>query len=519
MARNGSGTYSLPAGNPVVTGTTVSSTWANTTLTDIGTALTTSIASDGQTTPTANLPMGGFKLTGMGVPSARTDSATLGALQNSQGQLLTGTAGTNTITAAGSPAVTAYTSGQTFRFVPAGANTGATTLNIDSLGAKNIFYRGAALTGNEIPPLGMITVTYDGTQFNMTASNGAPSAATGFTNRFINGSWRFDQNREGASAYTASAGTVVAMDAWSGSATGAGSFTMQRVTDPDNASLFALKIACTVADAAIAAGDVYSILTAIEGYDAADLKAGTASASQITISFDMKFDVAGVYPIAIRNSAANRSYVGSVTQLVASTNESKTVTLTLDTAGTWLYTNGVGLYMNFGLAVGSTFQTAAGVWTAGNFLGVSTAMANFMSANTNVGYIKRIQCEKGGTTSAFQEISQQADLSRVQRYASKSYGQGVQLATVTSSGRQVSGQFSAGTGPVITQIKFPVEMRASPTVTGYSWASGLSGFWGDGAGADQPVIFGTGTAGCEAQMALGTISASAGHYYANARLT
>ena len=58
MSRNGSGTYSLPAGNPVVTGTTISSTWANNTLSDIATALTGSLASDGQTTATGNLNMG-----------------------------------------------------------------------------------------------------------------------------------------------------------------------------------------------------------------------------------------------------------------------------------------------------------------------------------------------------------------------------------------------------------------------------------------------------------------------------
>ena len=34
------GTYSLASGNPVVTGTTISSTWANNTLNDIATALT-----------------------------------------------------------------------------------------------------------------------------------------------------------------------------------------------------------------------------------------------------------------------------------------------------------------------------------------------------------------------------------------------------------------------------------------------------------------------------------------------
>lgn len=55
MSRNGSGTFTLVAGNPVVTGTTISSTWANNTLTDIATALTGSIAADGQTPITGPL--------------------------------------------------------------------------------------------------------------------------------------------------------------------------------------------------------------------------------------------------------------------------------------------------------------------------------------------------------------------------------------------------------------------------------------------------------------------------------
>ena len=49
MSRNGSGTYSLPAGNPVVTGATITSSWANTTMQNIADALTQSVASDGQT--------------------------------------------------------------------------------------------------------------------------------------------------------------------------------------------------------------------------------------------------------------------------------------------------------------------------------------------------------------------------------------------------------------------------------------------------------------------------------------
>jgi hypothetical protein len=47
MSRNSSGTYSLPAGNPVVTGTTITATWGNTTMSDIATALTDSLSRSG----------------------------------------------------------------------------------------------------------------------------------------------------------------------------------------------------------------------------------------------------------------------------------------------------------------------------------------------------------------------------------------------------------------------------------------------------------------------------------------
>ena len=44
MPRNSSGTYSLVSGNPVVTGTIITSSWANTTLPDMGTELTDSLS-------------------------------------------------------------------------------------------------------------------------------------------------------------------------------------------------------------------------------------------------------------------------------------------------------------------------------------------------------------------------------------------------------------------------------------------------------------------------------------------
>lgn len=76
MPRNGSGTYSLPVGNPVVTGTTISSTWANNTLTDISNALTGSLSADGQTTASGNLNMGTNKIINLADPTNAQDAAT-----------------------------------------------------------------------------------------------------------------------------------------------------------------------------------------------------------------------------------------------------------------------------------------------------------------------------------------------------------------------------------------------------------------------------------------------------------
>ena len=79
MARNGSGTYSLyTPGNPVVTGTTISSTAFNNTMNDLATALTLSIASDGQTPITANIPMASHKITGLAAGTTAGDALMYG---------------------------------------------------------------------------------------------------------------------------------------------------------------------------------------------------------------------------------------------------------------------------------------------------------------------------------------------------------------------------------------------------------------------------------------------------------
>jgi hypothetical protein len=79
MSYNGSGTFVInSSGQPVVAGTVISASTFNALTADLATGLTTALTKDGQTTPTANIPLGGFKLTGVGNPSATGDALNWG---------------------------------------------------------------------------------------------------------------------------------------------------------------------------------------------------------------------------------------------------------------------------------------------------------------------------------------------------------------------------------------------------------------------------------------------------------
>ncbi len=79
-----------------------------------------------------------------------------------------GTANTYAVTLA--PAVTAYTAGLKVSVKIANANTGASTLNVNALGAKSIKKFGSsALSGGELAVGTIAELTYDGTNFQLDA--------------------------------------------------------------------------------------------------------------------------------------------------------------------------------------------------------------------------------------------------------------------------------------------------------------------------------------------------------------
>ena len=185
MSYNGSGTFNInTAGQPVVTGTVITSTAFNLLTSDLATGLSTAMTKDGQTTATANIPMGTFKLTGLGAGTNATDSAQYGQLQAGATTIATVT-GTDTLTGSLTPAIAAYATGNLFSFVAAATNTGAATINLNSLGAKSITKQGTtALSAGDIVSGRLYLIEYDGTRFqliNPSASSGILSPVNGGT--------------------------------------------------------------------------------------------------------------------------------------------------------------------------------------------------------------------------------------------------------------------------------------------------------------------------------------------------
>jgi hypothetical protein len=280
-------------------------------------------------------------------------------------------------------------------------------------------------------------------------------------NPFINGALQFWQR---GTSFAAVANLTRVADGFKYAKVGTMVHTISESTDVPTIAEIGVKLGssmlidCTTADASIAAGDLCIISRAIEGYNFLNLANG------FTISFWVKATKTGIHCISFANTGGDRAYVAEYTINTTATWERKTVTVpATPTAGTWDYVNGVGLWVTWALAAGSTFQTTAGAWQTGVFYATANQV-NACDDAANDFRITGIRIEPGAVATPFVLPDYQQEYARILRYA--------YLLDAGSDAADQGFGTRVGTTPIAINFQYPVPMRAAPTlshnITGYT---------------------------------------------------
>jgi hypothetical protein len=274
-------------------------------------------------------------------------------------------------------------------------------------------------------------------------------------NKIINGNMAIDQRNAGAAVTITSGYTL---DRWRVYEQSAGAMSFQQVADAPNDFKYSLKVTTTTADASVDAADYNLVVQRIEGTSVSDLNYGTSAAKTTTLSFYVKSSLTGTFGGSFRNNNGDRSYPFTYTISSANTWERKTITIAGDTTGTWVTDTGMGLQVNFGLGVGTTYTGTAGAWVgAGNFSADSSV--NVISTLNATWQVTGVQLEVGDTATEFEHRPYTTELQLCHRYFEK-FAPGIaDGATIYVGSYAQSPGGSAGTW------YFKQEMRAIPTIS------------------------------------------------------
>jgi len=249
---------------------------------------------------------------------------------------------------------------------------------------------------------------------NTTTINGATPTAynTMGKNRIINGAMEIDQRNAGSAATVTN---DYVLDRFKIFEQTDGAISTQQVTTVPAGFKNSMKITVTTADSSLAANQLTSIFQPIEGLNCTDLSWGTSDAKTVTLSFWVRSSLTGTFGGCLVNGAVDRSYVFQYTVNSADTWEQKSITVAGDTSGTWLTTNGVGVYVLWSLGDGTDYQGTANAWQAGSKRSAS-GNVNLLGTNGATFYITGVQLEVGSVATEFERRPYGTELALCQRY-------------------------------------------------------------------------------------------------------
>jgi hypothetical protein len=292
----------------------------------------------------------------------------------------------------------------------------------------------------------------------------------GMKNIIINGDMSIAQRGTSTSGLGADSSQTYVLDRFKFQVNGAVStarYTVSQDTDVPSGQGFATssKIDVTTADASLNAAYYLFYRQEIEGQNLQYLKKGTANAESVTMSFWVKSNKTGTYICEIDDNDNSRNINKSYTINSADTWEKKTITFAGDTTGTLDNDNGSSFRIFWWLGAGTDYTsgTLATDWEATTAANRAVGQVNLADNTSNEWYVTGVQLEAGTTASDFEFLPVDVNLARCKRYYTKFISLG---ATYVGIG---SGLVEGVTGSTIV-IKYPVTMRASPTVSQSSTA-------------------------------------------------
>jgi len=373
---------------------------------------------------------------------------------------------------------------------------------MSTLKTTNIQNASSATTNIALDTSGNVTVGNNVTVGGgITASSGTVVMSSPFTmrNKIINGAMVIDQRNAGASVTPTNGQYLV--DRWRFQASQTSKFTCQQnqgsVTPPSG---FKNYLGFTSSSAySVVAGDYFGVNQFVEGYNTADLDWGTSNAKSVTLSFYVRSSLTGTFGGAIRTGdGSNYSYPFTYAISSANTWTYCTVSISGPTAGTWGSTTSAGLDVWFSLGTGSTFSGTANTWAAANYVN-ATGSVNVVGTNGATFYITGVQLERGTVATPFEYRNYQQELAMCQRYYCKTFDQGTAPAnnTVTAGALRGTARLINAASAIEPAVswRFPVSMRAAPSITLYSAAT-------SGSTAGQWTNDGNGTYGANARASF-----------------
>lgn len=172
MSYNGAGVFSIGTdGYPIAYDTVADETVVNSIFDELGDGITNAICKDGQSVIAQNIPFNAKKITNLGAATALKDALNgLTSITNyfNYATSIGGTANAIELGTVAGAVDLSLTQGLQIWFKPTAPNTTAVTINLHSLGAKDLTKAGTiALAPGDLQTNSIACIVYDGTRFQL----------------------------------------------------------------------------------------------------------------------------------------------------------------------------------------------------------------------------------------------------------------------------------------------------------------------------------------------------------------